>query len=346
MSNQGAASSSRAQSDISISSAPTGVLQGDWMTGAGIGALLGSPLGPLGAVAGGVVGGLIQDALSEDDQAKTPGPQQPEPVKADPKPAPLTGNIKDQWADDDDVYQGKHKVAGKDVKLGELKTEEQRLALLNTFSQNTSKDIDSEGTGINRCSATTLLGAAIAGGGDQGIKAVLEQVKGGLDESHPMYEQMNERLKNIEKNMQGDGLSMDDLHNLNIALYDDLRRRQDKAFKDDPSIEVPARGVDPRFMKQFINDNDTLKGYFKKGNLSIDSVDSDGNGGGSPSESDADHFVLRINTSDGDAVFDTMAQKDGNQLRRDQPHLDLYDKHEYKPDQIDGADFGGTGYRG
>jgi hypothetical protein len=262
----------------------------------------------------------------------------------------VTGNLDQQRANTDQIYTGQWKLADRNQQLGDLGSEKDRLKLLNQFTQNDSKVGDPGGMSGSRCSSTVLIASAIQAGGMDGVKAIIDQANADLDPNGPFYEKQQEKMKALQESLKAGTLKMSDLHSLNGVLNDQLMAAQQKKYEgqvdDKGNPIVPLMGVEPDVLKDYIAKNPTMKGYFEKGNMSIDSVDADGKtapGADNP----ADHFVLHMaGDGGGSAIYDPFARKDHNQLVFNPEEQKNYQRHEYRPDQIDGADFGGSAFTG
>jgi len=239
------------------------------------------------------------------------------------------GNLDKQWVSTSDIEAGNWQHDVKQDVSGLLKDPADRLKLLNGLTQNDQYDPYSSG----RCGSSVILAAAIQGGGKEGLQALMNQVKKGIDPTDQMY---GSYMKSLEKNMREGKLTMGDMDKLNGMLYTQLRDAQNKKFEGE---EIPPEGLDPEVLKEFIGKNKTLKGYFQKGDMSIESVDSDGKDG-------ANHFVLQMGGKDSSFTYDPYARKDGNQLVFDAVENKNYNQAETHADQIDGSDFGGTAFKG
>ncbi|HKA87651.1 MAG TPA: hypothetical protein VKE22_08295 [Haliangiales bacterium] len=262
----------------------------------------------------------------------------------------VTGNINEQHADPNQIYAGQWKLADRNQKLGGLESEQDRLKLLNQFTQNDSKVGDPAGMSGTRCGSTVLIAAAIQGGGIDGVKAIIGQANADLDPNSPFYDKQKEQMKALQESMKGGTLKMGDLHSLNGILNQQLMAAEQKKYEgkvdDNGNPIVPLMGVEPDILKEYIAKNAAMKGYFAKGNMSIESVDADGV---TPPGADngADHFVLHLaGEGGGSAIYDPFARKDHDQLVFNPEEQKNYQRHQYKPDQIDGSAFGGSAFAG
>jgi len=266
----------------------------------------------------------------------------------------VTGNIADTHADPDAIYDGTFKLADRNQQLGDLGSEQSRLKLLDQFTQNDSKVGDPAGMSPYRCGSTTLIAAAIQGGGTDGIKAIVDQAGADLDPSAPGYEQQKKQLEQLQKSMKAGDLKMSDLHSLNGILNQQLVAAQAKKYTnpdgspmlgDDGKPLAPLMGLSPDTLKDYIAKNPTMKGYFADGKMSIDSVDADGV---TPpgAENGGDHFVLHMANGASSAIYDPFARTDHHQLVFDPEEQKNYQRHEIHSDQIDGADFGASPFMG
>jgi len=241
------------------------------------------------------------------------------------------GNLEEDYAD-----VNAEGWAPQDFSVGDLSKTEDRMQILDKLTQN------AEGAGVDangRCSTTALMAAAIHAGGNDGIKTILDAVKAGAD---PKDAFAKSKFKALEDKMKKGELDQNDLSGLNDELYYQLRLKQADEFKKD-GYDVPASGLDPRIMQEFIAGNKNMSQYFKSGKYSIDSVDTDGKGG---SEASANHYVLSIGGENNNFVFDPQARKDGHQVVTNPVDVQNYHQKEWKPDRIDAADFGATPFDG
>lgn len=195
-----------------------------------------------------------------------------------------------------------------------LNTPEERLAAINGLTQN-----DETGQGQDRCGATSLLAAAMVGGGNDGVKSLIDILEGG-EISKGSRKELDAIKKRIAK---GEQLSMADIQAVQEGLHSHLRKQQKEqiAGEDDG-------GVDGKIIQNFISDNESMKKIFKDYDMSIDRIDNDGDDKGN-------HFVLNLGTprKDGSKVYDPFARK-GGQVISDKDTLNDYDlarKHSLTP---------------
>lgn len=241
------------------------------------------------------------------------------------------GNLEEDYAD-----VNADSFSAPEFKVGDLSKIEDRMNLLDKFTQN------AEGGGVDangRCSTTALMAAAIHAGGNDGIKTILDAVKSGAD---PKDQFAKQKFKALEEKMKKGELDQSDLSSLNDELYFQLRLKQNDEFKKE-GYDVPASGLDPRILQQFIAGNKNMSEYFKSGKYSIDSVDTDGKGGSAEA---ANHYVLSIGGENNNFIFDPQARKDGHQVVVNPVDVQNYHQKEWKDDRIDAADFGGTPFDG
>ncbi len=273
-------------------------------------------------------------------------------MPADPA---VTGNLNAMHADSDAIYNGTWKLADRNQKLGELDSAQSRLKLLDQFTQNDSKVGDPAGMSNTRCGSTVLLAAAIQGGGNDGVKAILDQATKDLDKNGPHYDEQKKQLEAMAKSMAGGDMKIADLHGLNGILNEQLIAQQAKKYTnpdgspmlDDNGMPLaPLMGVEPDVLKNYIANNDTMKGYFADGKMSIDSVDADGKTAPG-ADNGGDHYVLHMaGDGGGSAIYDPFARKDHHQLVFNPEEQKNYARKEVKSDQIDGADFGANPFLG
>lgn len=241
------------------------------------------------------------------------------------------GNLDKQYADINNPDW-----APQDFQVGNLDKIEDRMQLLDKLTQNTQGGgIDANG----RCGATALMAAAIHAGGNDGIKTILDALKSGAD---PKDQFAKMKFKALEAKMKAGKLDQDDLSNMNDELNYQLRLKQNEMFAEHKD-QIPASGVDPTVLEAFIKGNKNMSEYFKSGKYSIDSVDTDGNGGSAEA---MNHFVLSIGGEKNNFIYDPQARKDGHQVVVNPVEVQNYHQKEWRPDRVDASKVGGTPFDG
>ena len=210
-----------------------------------------------------------------------------------------------------------------DAKVGDMYTQKERLAVLSGLRQNA----DAMSNGWAECAATSVMGAAIYGGGEIGLsqlidatekyelgqeaKAKKEGKKSIGDEKVDMAEAERKakagleselspaevraldfkRMDDIKKKIHdGEPLTNADLQGLQHGLYDTLNHYQHAAATGDAAAEAGAGGVNMGVIADFIQQSPDMAKMFKEKDMHIEDVRL---GGG------ASHAVLGIGSIEG-----------------------------------------------
>lgn len=199
----------------------------------------------------------------------------------------------------------------------DLTSKEARMKALSQLTQNAANPLEAD-SGM-QCGASTMLGAAMYGGGNEGVKKLLDAMiadhaKEKIVDKDAKAPWMDEDFKKVlaklkDPNVQ---LTRGDLAEIQSKSYQHFKA-ENLAGKKNTDVDDPANGglvVDK--LNQFIGRHKDISKMFKDNDMGLDSIDHAGVGR-------PNHFVLGIghhhdftggNETTRDMVFDPQARQD------------------------------------
>ena len=238
--------------------------------------------------------GAALDAWEADHQRwASPNPYRRDPEQSFLADVQAQQNITELWghyADNGDAPADL--VAAKNVEL-DMSSPEKRLEVLNMLTQNT---VFGDGDVISQkdCAASSLIGAAIMGGGTDGLITLMNSMnQNGRTIDAKLEEKGGNLYKLREKIANGDALTVADMQTLQRDLYQQLDR-VDKLVGDDPE------GISTASERYFLQGSDMHDMMVEQG-LQIGNIDTNFNG-------TSNHAVLQIGEK---GIYDPWMRKGG-----------------------------------
>jgi hypothetical protein len=208
----------------------------------------------------------------------------------------------------------------REVALGAMNTPEERLRVMSQLTQNNP----------DQCGATSVLAAALYGGGGQGVQALIDQ----SERSHAGDREFGDRrqmLEEIRARAQAGTLTNMDLSFMQNQTHGDMMDLQQRMVNDPSSgfspqarAELQQRladgenGVNPLVLQQFIGQNPQMAQMFRERGMNMKMIDPNGRG-------DLYHYVLDINENNQRQIFDPASRRSGGQVITDPNQQRLYD---------------------
>jgi hypothetical protein len=220
--------------------------------------------------------------------------------------------IRSHYGDPNDVPQMTPEEANKEV---DLSTPEAREKALGGMRQN-ANPLDPNG-GM-QCGASALVGGALYGGGNDGIKMLLQaemadRAKEKISDKDPKAPWMSDDLKKIMAKLNDPNakLTQGELATVQSKTYDQFQAENLTGKKDADPNDPLNGGLNGKKLNDFIGRHKDIQKMFADKDMGLDSIDLNGDGKG-------DHLVLGIghehNMESGkqsrSMVFDPQARQD------------------------------------
>jgi hypothetical protein len=211
------------------------------------------------------------------------------------------------------------KILPEDTEL-DLSNPDARLQALDNFTQNMAGNKNAE----SQCVASSLVAAAVLGGGEQGNEGILKLMHameanakakaeaggdGTLDCAETL-KTMRERIK------EGQPLTIGDLHQLQQDLYSQLKKDQLQTQTGN-AADATAGGINAKTVQKFMANSDGFDTMMEENKLEVVMINNNG-------MQNSPHAVLQIGRGDdlNPAIFDPQFRDEGQIIASEQETAD------------------------
>lgn len=223
--------------------------------------------------------------------------------------------INAHYGDPQDVPQLKPEEAAQPVDLSNKDT---RAKALSQLTQNAAGPLEQDSN--MQCGASAMLGAAMYGGGNDGVKALLnammaDHVKDKIVDKDAKAPWLDDDFKKILKKLDTPGvqLTRGDLATIQSKTYQHFQAENLKGKPNADPSDPNNGGLVGAKLNDFIARHKDINKMFKDNDMGLDSIDLNGSGTGS-------HLVLGIghhhdlsgvsHEATRDMIFDPQARQD------------------------------------